>query len=408
MLFAQAKSFSSTYDFVVIGGGVVGMSVADNLASKQPDSTILVLDKENSTGQHASGRNSGVLHAGLYYGSDSLKARFCSEGNAWIKTFCHDHHIPVHECGKLMVLTSKTNECHMETIWNRSRSLKIPIERVSPEDAVRLEPLTSPVFDSLWSPTTAVASPTKFFGVFDKFVRRHRNITVQCRSAWKETRSGEHNRPYIVTDEEEAIKAGHIINCSGAWADTIAKSFGFARDIICTPFAGYYMYVEGVFPTRLIYPVPDLRKPFLGVHFTHSPDGLVKIGPTAVPVLRRGHGDKDGASALESAVGLSKWTMHNPSLAVASALELRKAIPWFLWKDAQKLVPSLKFNQVKKWAPAGYRAQLVNRKTGDLMIDFAIEGDRKSTHVLNVVSPGWTCSRPFSEHIVETVLSKLK
>jgi len=392
-----------TTDFLVVGGGIIGISIARELKRRHPDLSVTVLEKERACGLHASGRNSGVLHAGFYYTADSLKARFTRDGNRALAAYCDAKALPINRCGKLVVARTAADHPQMDELLRRGAANGVELESISAAEARAIEPRVRTCERAIWSPHTATADPTAVlaamrsdaadegiaFGLADGFRRRRGDEVVSARTTWR---------------------AGYLVNCAGLHADRIARQFGFSQHYTILPFKGLYLYGDepvGAFRTN-IYPVPDLRNPFLGVHFTVTVDGHAKIGPTAIPAFWR-----------EQYAGLSGFDLRD--LAEIAALqcglffsagfefrrlaveELRKYRRRHLVALAGELATDVKPEHWRRWGRAGIRAQLLDVRTRKLEMDFVIEGDARSMHVLNAVSPGWTCSLPFASSVVDAI-----
>ena len=393
---------------LVIGAGVIGLSVARALLEKCPNLSLYLVDKEDAVGKHASGRNSGVIHAGFYYSPDSLKARFCREGNASLKQLCRDYQIPIKYVGKVVVTRTTAEVSQLEALFHRGIANGVELDLLPASKLVKYEPLARTIENFMWSPSTAVSDPKLVLAALEDSVRSlGANVLFGARILF-------HQDPTLVAINGEKIKFQHIINTAGSQADRIAHEFGFGKNLSMLPFMGIYRAVSHAqLPlSTLVYPVPDPLNPFLGVHLTSTVNGKVKIGPTAIPLLNReqyqfseGWSIRDFASSTSGLLAMSRGDLHNlPKLALS---ELSKVFLKRLTGDAATLVPNVK--QVKGWErlSPGIRSQLINLKSGELVSDFVIEGDDKSTHVLNAVSPGWTAAIPFGRHIANRVVAQI-
>ncbi len=258
-------------DFAIIGGGVVGLTIARELSRRHPRARIAVFEKEPHLGQHASGRNSGVLHAGFYYAPDSLKARLTARGNHLLRAFCAEHDVPVRSCGKVVVASSPDQLPALDELVRRGTANGVRLETVDERGLADLEPLAQTVERAIWSPDTGVADPRAVTAALQRDLTE-RGVTI--RTSTPVTRPPD---------------AGHVVNAAGLYADRVAQWYGFCDDYVMMPFKGLYWYGNDRAPRlqRHVYPVPDPRNPFLGVHFTVTPGGGVKVGPTAIPVLSR-------------------------------------------------------------------------------------------------------------------------
>ena len=394
-------------DVLIIGAGIVGLSVGIALLQARPSLKILVIDKEVGPGQHASGRNSGVLHAGFYYSPDSLKAKFCREGNAELRRLCIENEIPVLECGKVVVARNAEEDGRLDLLYSRGITNGVELEIHDAANLEKHEPLARTHGRYLWSPKTAISDPR---AVTTAMVRRFESLGGKISYSSK-VQISEFSGEVCV----KGFEAKYVINSAGAQSDRLARHLGMAKDYAMVPFMGIYRSVESKkLPLkRLVYPVPHPINPFLGVHFTLTLDGKVKIGPTAIPILGReqyslasGWSLSDIGQALVATNALIRGSAHSFSDILKS--ELPKLKQSLLVKESAKLVPSAR--QIKEWKkkPPGIRSQLVNIKSGRLEQDFIVENFHNSTHILNAVSPGWTSAIPFGRWIAtEKVLPNL-
>lgn len=396
------------FDVLILGAGVVGLSVALALLEKNSNLSIALLEKEWDLGAHASGRNSGVLHAGFYYAPDSLKARFCKEGNQALRSICQEFKIPIREVGKVVVTKNPVEEDLLEKLFERGIQNGIKLELLNKKQLQTLEPLANTFKNFIWSPTTAVSDPEVIIRALASKVLNLGGHIIFGQKAHVDIESRQ-----ITTGTDQWV-AKHIVNASGTQADRIAKSFGFGHGLTMIPFMGVYRCIpESDLPLqRLVYPVPNPLNPFLGVHLTISTHGLIKIGPTAIPLLNR-----EQYSLLEkwnlpdikeSIIGLNAMFRGNyHSMPEMIRSEFPKLFSSRLIASAAELVPSLRATSGWQKMKPGIRAQLVDTKSGSLMNDFLVDGDQYSTHVLNAVSPGWTAALPFGGYIAKRVLSHL-
>lgn len=395
-------------DVLIIGAGVIGLSTAKELLDRNPKLKVMVVEKEASLGQHASGRNSGVIHAGFYYSADTLKAKFCRDGNVALRELCRNHNIPIRSSGKVVVARNPIEANLLESLFLRGQENGVSLELLPETDLQRIEPLAATFQRFIWSPTTAVSDPIKVLLALGAEVRAKGGKILL--SAF--VKYGQDEKPLYLNGE--AISAKHIVNCAGTGADRFAHHFGFGLNLSMIPFMGVYRAVEhSRFPlSTLVYPVPDPRNPFLGVHLTLTIDGKVKIGPTAIPLLNReqyqffdGWNLKDMNTSFGGIASILRGDSHD--LLQLARSEFPKIFLSRILKDATVLAPTL--NNVSGWEKMrpGIRAQLVDTSTGSLVTDFIVVGDESSTHVLNAVSPGWTASIPFGKYIAGKVLESI-
>jgi len=396
-----------TCDFLVIGAGVIGINVAKELKAHFADSRVVLIEKERECGLHASTRNSGVLHAGFYYSSDSLKAKFTKVGNQLLTKYCEDNKLPINKCGKLVIAKNHKELIYLDELFKRGKRNGIELQDISLDDALLIEPRVKTTERALFSPTTSSVDPQR---VLQSMVRDAQAVGVEIHNDvafLKKTSTG-------ILTSRGAYEMGYLVNTAGLYADKVASEFGFSQSYKILPFKGLYLYSnEPMNSIRThIYPVPDLRNPFLGVHFTITVNGKVKIGPTAVPAFWRENYDGwKGFNFREFADIFSRQA----SLFISANFNFKKLAIEEITKYSRKRMVSLasamvkdtKANNYTKWGTPGIRAQLVNVNNKKLEMDFIIEGDDRSIHILNAVSPGFTCSIPFARHVVDEINTKL-
>lgn len=389
-----------TADFLVVGGGIIGVTVALELQRRNPSASVVLLEKEPACGTHASGRNSGVLHAGFYYAADSFKARFSRDGNRRLTEYCRDRGLKLNECGKLVVATCESDLAALDELKRRASLNCVELNEVTAAEARDLEPRANTVERALFSPTTSVVDPVQVTGALlaDAVAS---GVSVRTGVAYLGRSVG------AVRTTAGEISAGYVVNAAGLYADRIARDYGFAREVRILPFKGLYLVdaarAESV--RRHIYPVPELKYPFLGVHFTVTADGKAKIGPTAIPALWREHysglGNFDLREFWETvSLELDLFARNSFQFRTLARREMEKYSKRRLTELAAGLVRGLKPASDWRWGPAGIRAQLVDLARRRLIMDFCIEGDGTSLHVLNAVSPAFTCSLPFADYLV--------
>lgn len=394
---------SRAADFLVIGAGVIGLNIAKELASRHHGAKVVVIDKENQVGMHASGRNSGVLHAGFYYTADSLKARFSRQGNLAMTEFCDTRGLRINKCGKLVVARNETELQVFDILMERARRNGVKLVRVGAAEATEIEPRLKTFDHALFSPNTSSINPLE---VLNKMVSEaeEQGISFHLNTVYLGRANGG-----LKTNKGQ-YHARYVINAAGLYADRIAKDFGFSREYYLLPFKGLYLYSSepvGSLSTN-IYPVPNLANPFLGVHFTVAVDGRIKVGPTAIPAFwREQYAMADNFNLNEFLETLTRQATllfsANFNFRKLAAEELCKYNRRHMVELASELAEGVRQADYRAWGKPGIRAQLINRRTKKLEMDFIIEGDDRSMHVLNAVSPAFTCSIPFSKFVVDRI-----
>ena len=398
----------NTTDFLLIGGGIIGICIARELKSRYPDASICILEKEHQCGLHASGRNSGVLHAGFYYTADSFKARFTREGNQRLTEYCDVKNIKLNKCGKLVVAQNESELPWLDELMNRASKNGVPLESVTEEESRSIEPRVKTFQRALFSPTTSSVNPKE---LVESLLSDAIQEGVQIRSNSRYLRRvGKRS----IQTSNGVFEAKYLINVAGLYADKIGRDFGFSRDYRILPFKGLYLYTDespGALKTH-IYPVPDLANPFLGVHFTVTMDGRVKLGPTAIPTFWREQYEGWGNFNLNE---LTEIVLRQAGLFLSSNFdfkalavrELKKYSKPKLVSLASALAKGVDIKNYRKWGQPGIRAQLLNIREKKLEMDFVLEGDEQSMHILNAVSPGFTCALPFADYVCDQIESKL-
>ncbi|OFZ79358.1 MAG: hypothetical protein A2583_08365 [Bdellovibrionales bacterium RIFOXYD1_FULL_53_11] len=387
------------FDFVVIGGGIVGMTVARELAARKAG-RIALFEKEDEFGCHASGRNSGVLHSGIYYSAESIKARVCAAGSRRMQQYAVEKGIPLRKCGKVVVAPSAELLPQLDVLMGRAAANGIKLEKIDEKQLAELEPLAARGHGvALFSPTTAV--------IDTKAVLRSlaEDLAVAGVEVVRSVKAvGASGAQKILRTTKADYGFGHLVNCAGLHADRVAHWFGAGKKYRILPFKGVYKKLVPETAARLrgaIYPTPDLRVPFLGVHLTRTVDGEVIVGPTAIPAFgRENYGLLSGIDLAECP-GITRDLL---GMLVRDTGGFRTLVreefgryyfPNFL-RAARALVPSLGRGDFRSCKKVGLRAQLFNIEKGALEMDFVIEAGPASTHVLNAVSPAFTASFEFA------------
>jgi len=389
------------YNFIIIGSGIIGLAMARAIKERQRDARILVLDKEPAEAQHASGRNSGVLHAGFYYTADSLKAKFCVEGNRAMKAYVNSKGLAINSCGKIVVAQDEYELGQLEELFRRGKKNGSNVRMIEEAEVFDLEPNAKTLKRALYSPDTASIDPKEVCAAIKEDL-----LKSGVEFAFNTKYLG--HCVNIVKTTQGDFEADKIINCAGLYADRVAQDFGFGSKYTMVPFKGLYLkYTKNKTDINInIYPVPNLKNPFLGVHYTKTVSGDIKIGPTAIPALWRENYDaKNGFSFNE----MTEVLFFESKLYLSNAFNFRLLAHEEMHKYSKKYFISLALSMVKYIDPKGFteytrpgiRAQLLDKKTLSLVQDFVVEGDHKSIHVLNAVSPAFTCAFPFSQYVVD-------
>lgn len=396
-------------DYVIVGAGILGLSIARELKANHPLASIVVLEKENQIGLHASGRNSGILHAGIYYKSDSLKAKFCLEGSRAMAAFCDEHQLPIKRIGKMIVSDKASDASTLEMLYQRALHNGAKVSLIQSDELARLEPFTrSAAGLALYSPETAVVDPKAILSkIYSMLVAQgvafyFNHFCSKIDTKQKKLTVGAHELAY-----------GHLFNTAGLYADQVASACGLLDRYTMIPFKGLYYELaptSAITINHLVYPVPDLNVPFLGVHFTKSIDGKIYVGPTAIPVLGREH--YHGFQGIKIKEALDTFTQlsgHYLSNKQGFRAYAHQEIPRFLKShfvsSARSLIPTLERHDLIKSKKVGIRAQLFDKYKKELAMDFIVKSTQHETHILNAVSPAFTSAFSFSKFVVNSVLS---
>jgi len=390
-------------DFLIIGGGVIGLSIARILKKRLSDSRVTLIEKEEGVGFHGSGRNSGVLHAGFYYSSDSLKAKFTRTGNQRLTEYCESRGLKINKCGKLVVAKNEEELQRFDELLERGKKNGVPLQCLTEVEAREIEPRVKTFEKALYSPSTATIDPLEVIMAMQKDAEDE-GVDIHLGTGYLRAQG---NR---VSTSSGSYEARMVINAGGLYADKIAMDFGFSRKYRILPFKGLYLNSDeppGSLRTN-IYPVPDLRNPFLGTHFTVTVAGKTKIGPTAIPALWReqyqGMKNLCWSEMLEIlARQCGLFISSNFNFKALACEEIRKRSRPHLVALASSLAEGVELNNYRTWGKPGIRAQLINIEERKLEMDFVIEGDQDSIHVLNAVSPAFTCALPFAEYVCDQV-----
>ena len=399
-------------DFLIIGGGVIGMTIARELKLRYPDQGVTVLEKEHSPGQHSSGRNSGVLHSGIYYPPNSLKAKVCGLGAVEMAAYHEEHGLRLDRRGKILVATNEIDAPQLDLLEARAAQNGIQVKRIDAQQLRELEPeARSATGDALWVPSTSVGSPVAMMEVLRREVERL-GVRLVCNIAIAKVNAVART---LLLKDGTSFHYGHAINAAGLHADRVAHQFESGLRYTLLPFKGIYWKLDpasGIKINHLIYPAPDLRVPFLGVHTTTTTDGSTYLGPTAVPAFSREnyHGFK-GLELCDlaniTAMLARQYLGGKDGFRRLAWQEGRRYFkPWFSMA-AQAIVPRLRTEHLLPTEKVGIRAQMVDRQTSRLVNDFLVERGPASTHILNAISPAWTSAFPFARHICDHFIERI-
>lgn len=397
-----------TYDVIIIGGGIVGISTAWQLQQRYPDKKVLLLEKERDLAQHQTGHNSGVIHSGIYYQPGSLKADLCKRGVEETIRFCKEHRIPYEQCGKLLVATDELELTRMHALYTRCRDNEVDASVLDQSQLHEIEPNIAGISAIKVNATGIV----DYGEVSRKMARVFVSAGGECRLGHEVRQLQESDLGVTVETKQGSFSAKFLIVCAGLMADRMALLHGLKTDFRIIPFRGeYYCLAEDKrdIIKHLIYPVPDPALPFLGVHLTRMIDGSVTVGPNAVLGWKReGYGQLNiSMKDIADMAGFPGfWRVLKNNLR-SGLVELRNS----LWKQGylhlvQKYCPQLSLDDLLPH-PAGVRAQAV-LKDGTLVHDFLFSESERSLHVCNAPSPAATSAIPIGAYICDKVRDRLK
>lgn len=387
-------------EILIVGAGIIGLTIARELV-KAGHGDIVIIEKEPELGRHASGRNSGVLHAGIYYAPDSLKARSCLNGNFLMRAYCKEKGLPILESGKVIVARTLEELPVLEELHRRAVANGAKVEIIDERQLAAIEPNARTVEKALFSHYTAVVDPKAVLESLREELERSGRVRMHfnCRL------TGLKGSGAALTSLGE-IGFARFVNAAGAWCDKVAGLFGIGGKLRLIPFKGIYRQLRQDAPCTVngnIYPVPDIRNPFLGVHFTRSVHGRVYLGPTAIPAFgRENYGILAGIDREGFGILLEDLVMFlaNPQFRNVALTEPRKYLPSCFFRDAARLVKDLSPSDVEPSGKVGIRPQLVDWETKLLVMDFLVVAEGSSLHVLNPISPAFTSSMDLAQGIV--------
>jgi L-2-hydroxyglutarate oxidase LhgO len=393
-----------THDVIIVGGGIIGLATAKALLERRPGLDLLVLEKESAVGRHQSGRNSGVLHSGIYYKPGSLKAKLCLEGAAMMVDFCGEHGVPLTRDGKVVVAVGPADTPALDELERRGNANGVKgLRRIGAAELREMEP------NAAGSDALAVAAT----GAVD-FAAVTQALAVELKRAGARIHL---DAPvHTVTRDGNVWRIGHgageadgrvVVNCAGLYSDRLARRMGVAPPVRIVPFRGEYLTLRAEarhFVNSSIYPVPDPALPFLGVHLTRRTDGTVEAGPNAVLAFaREGYGwSKIRPAELWDALSYrGTWRLARTHWRSGYREVARSLLKGLFVRDVRRLVPGLSADDFEG-RHAGVRAQALTPQ-GLLADDFVIVETENAVHVLNAPSPGATASLAIGRSIAADV-----
>ena len=397
------------YDYIIVGGGIIGLATAYKLAKKCPDKTILVLEKENQLASHQTGRNSGVIHSGIYYTPGSLKAKNCTSGREQLINFAKEHSISYEMCGKLIAAFEKSELDTLQKIYNNgiSNGLK-DIKILSSEESKIYEPYIECI-KSIFVPYAGIINYRQVVEILSQEFQKI-NINNKVIKSVKVISIDDKDHSKLIITPKEIFKCKYAIFAAGLQADEMAKLDNIKLDIQIVGFRGDYYNVVGEGMKKvngLIYPVPNINLPFLGVHLTKMYDGSIEAGPNAVFSFKKEGYSRTSFSfkdTLKAFQFKGLWKLFSGYWKIGLGEYKRAFSKKRFLTSLQQLVPNLKIKDIVK-GKSGVRAQALNSQ-GNLIDDFLIKKTKNSLHILNAPSPAATACLSIADEVVKRVFEK--
>lgn len=393
-----------TYDYCIIGGGIVGLATAMALLQQRPGASLLILEKEASLGRHQTGHNSGVIHAGIYYAPGSLKADLCKRGAQATKDFCREHGIAFEVCGKLLVASNDLEMQRMQALYERSQQNGLKVERLDAAELRQREPNIVGK-GALFLDATGIVDYKQVCNAMAKVIRQaggELHLSTPVRAIQ------EHAEHVSVSSDGNTWHARQLVACAGLQSDRLARLAGVKIDHQIIPFRGEYYRLpasKNQIVNHLIYPIPDPELPFLGVHLTRMIDGSVTVGPNAVLGFGRENYQKFSVNwrdVAEYARFPGFWKTIWNNLGSGTAEMKNSLFKRGYLEQCRKYCPSLQVEDLLPYE-AGIRAQAVMRD-GTLVHDFLFAETPRMVHVCNAPSPAATSAIPIGQMIAEKIL----
>lgn len=391
------------FDYIIVGGGIVGLSVGMNLTEKYPNKKILVLEKEKELATHQTGHNSGVIHSGIYYKPGSFKARFAKQGSKSMVEFSRKYDINHDICGKVIVATNEKERPLLNNLYERGLQNGLAIRQLNKEELHEIEPHVKGI-GAIQVPTAGIVDYKMVSNKYAEIIEQH-DGEINCGETVLSINESEHE--VIVDTNKQSYKAKFLINCAGLQSDRIAKLAGYHIDMKIVPFRGEYYKLKAEkrnLVTNLIYPVPNPDFPFLGVHFTRMINGEVEAGPNAVLSFKREGYKKSDINIKDLAEVLTYkgfWKLASQNMKEGINEMVRSVSKKKFVENLQQLIPEIKSGDLVP-GPAGVRAQALN-SDGSMVDDFQIIQGKKSLHVCNAPSPAATASLEIGKEVVKQI-----
>jgi len=390
-----------SYDFIIVGAGIVGLSTAYKLSLRYPDLNILVLEKENRVAAHQTGNNSGVIHSGIYYKPNSYRAKNCVDGRHQLVDFCREHEVDYEICGKVIVAADEEDIPRLNDIYKTGQVNQIEgIKSIGPRELAEIEPHASGV-KAIHVPCAGIVDYTGVCRQLRRLIEDSGHEVLCGQEVRHITNRG---GDLTVSTGTDRFTGRHLINCAGLYSDHVARSAGIRPDIQIVPFRGEYFELKPEarhLVKGLIYPMPNPAFPFLGVHFTRMTTGGVECGPNAVFAFKR-----EGYDKISFDLNETIETLNFPGFINLARKHWKMGLgEWYrsfskktFVKDLQKLVPAIRPEHLRV-SPAGVRAMAL-KPNGDILDDFQFEVTENEIHILNAPSPAATAGLAIGDEVV--------
>lgn len=391
------------YDFVIIGAGIVGLSTGMALGKKYPSAKIAIIEKEGAIAKHQTGNNSGVIHSGIYYKPDSFKALFARQGNKSMAEFCKENNIDHDICGKVIVATNEDELPLLDSLYQRGIENQLDVEKIDASELKEIEPHVKGL-GAIRVPQAGIVNYTQVSEVFAEKIKENSGdiyLNTEVKKI-KETQN-----KVVIETGTGLITSKVMINCAGLHSDRIAELAGYKPDMKILPFRGEYYKLrpeKSFLVKNLIYPVPNPKFPFLGVHFTRMINGEIEAGPNAVLSFKREGYKKTDLNIKDFAESVSYpglWKLGSKFMREGIDEYIRSFSKKQFTKSLQKLIPEIREEDLIS-APAGVRAQAV-KSDGTMVDDFHIIEGKNSLHICNAPSPAATASIEIGEEVVNRI-----
>ncbi len=393
------------YDFIIIGSGIIGLTLAYKLKKAHTNSTILILEKEKDSIQHGSGRNSGVIHSGIYYEPGSLRASLGVRGGIELKEYIQNKNLWIDQCGKLLVPTSDHSFQNLDHLYDRGIKNGVLVKKLTKKEIQSLEPNVNISYDyGLLIPFTSVADPKE---VSKSIIADLLEMGIEIIYNQQVNKIEDEGKTIVTNFQNYSCE--YSFNCSGLQSDVVAKNAGLEFRYSFLPFKGkYWKILDNNFKLKhLIYPIPDLQYPFLGLHTSHKKDGSFYIGPTSTPVFGREQYQWSKQLKLLEAMTLlfsfgMKILKNENKLRTLALQEAKLLNKNYFFKEVQKIIKNISIDNIHpSLEKIGIRSQIFDPQSKTLMNDFVILNQKHCTHVLNAISPAWTASFAFADHLIK-------